>query len=48
MQCSAPVVLFLILFVFWDRLWIVGVEELPSVQLETASNKQLTLKLPVF
>lgn len=48
MQCSAPAVLFLILFVFWDRLWTVGVKELPSVQLETASNKQLILKLAVF
>lgn len=48
MQCSSPVLLFLILFVFWDRLWTVGVKELPSVQLETASNKQPTLKLAVF
>lgn len=47
MQYSAPVVLLLIVLVLWDRCWSVDVK-LHFVQLETVSNKWLTLKLAVF
>lgn len=47
MQYSAPEVLLLIVLVRWDRCWSVDVK-LHFVQLETVSNKWLTLKLAVF
>lgn len=47
MQYSAPVLVFLILLVFWARGWSVDVK-LHFVQLGTVSNKWLTLKLALF